>query len=211
MENLDKIFEIRRENLRRKIREAGGPGSLTMQLNLSNPSYLSHLAGPTPSRVITEKTARKVEALLGLPQYWLDTDQATVVKDPTGNVVFDRTAPTLRRNIERPSAAEIASSRATAAAIERMEMIKADAIAAGQNSPTILISQDKNGGKSQVSPTTETTFNADRLEMCLTILSAYKLTPKQQAKIASLMYSCDKPDSELGALAKSLADLVASV
>ena len=45
MENLDKIFEIRRENLRRKIREAGGPGSLTLQLNLSNPSYPSHLAG----------------------------------------------------------------------------------------------------------------------------------------------------------------------
>lgn len=188
MENLDKIFEIRRENLRRKIREAGGPGSLTLQLNLSNPSYLSHLAGPTPSRVITEKTARKVESLLGLPSGWLDVEEK--VHKMIGAEFPNHTVKTL-------SATDLENLDAEIREVQKSVTKKNEAI---------LALHDKGAGKA---PTTETSINPERLAMCLTILSKYKLTPVQQAKIASLMYSCGKPDSELEMLAKTLADLVA--
>lgn len=189
MENLDKIFEIRRENLRRKIREAGGPGSLTLQLNLSNPSYLSHLAGPTPSRVITEKTARKVESLLGLPQGWLDVEEK--VHKIIGAEFPNHAVKTL-------SATDLENLDAKIREVQKSVVKK--------KNEAILVLHDKDAGKA---PTTETAINPERLAMCLTILSKYNLTTVQQAKIASLMYSCGKPDSEFEMLAKTLADLVA--
>lgn len=190
-ENLDKIFEIRRENLRRKIREAGGPGSLTLQLNLSNPSYLSHLAGPTPSRVITEKTARKVESLLGLPSGWLDVEEK--VHQMIG-VEFPN------HKVKTVSADDLENLDTQIREAQKATIEKND---------TILVLHDKNAGKAPPIPATEAAINPERLAMCLTILSKYKLTTLQQAKIASLMYSCGKPDSELEMLAKTLADLVA--
>lgn len=67
------IYEIRKANLRVLMEDAGGPNNLAKRLSLSNPSFLSHLAGPRPTRTITEKTARKIESTMGLTENWLDS------------------------------------------------------------------------------------------------------------------------------------------
>lgn len=67
------IYEIRKANLRLLMEDAGGPNNLAKRLSLSNPSFLSHLAGPRPTRTITEKTARKIEVTMGLTENWLDS------------------------------------------------------------------------------------------------------------------------------------------
>lgn len=43
------------------------------QLGYTNASFLSQMAGPNPMRGISEKTARRFEAALGLARGWLDT------------------------------------------------------------------------------------------------------------------------------------------
>lgn len=66
------IYEVRRENLRSLMGQWGGPTSLSRKLGHANGSYLAQLAGPRPSREISEKVAREVEAQLGLPAGWMD-------------------------------------------------------------------------------------------------------------------------------------------
>lgn len=68
------IYELRRENLRELSRTWGGPTSLAKKLGHSNGSYLAQLAGPHPSRDISEKSAREMETKLGLPLGWLDQE-----------------------------------------------------------------------------------------------------------------------------------------
>lgn len=69
------IMAIRRANLRLLIAQWGGPSTLAKKLDLSGPSYLSQLI--VGHRPITEKTARKYEADLGLPARWLDEERHT--------------------------------------------------------------------------------------------------------------------------------------
>lgn len=66
-------YEIRRANLRRLMSDWGGPTTLAAKLKHANGSYLAQLAGPHPSRELSEKTARQIEHALGLPSGWLDT------------------------------------------------------------------------------------------------------------------------------------------
>ncbi len=66
------VYEQRRANLRELMRTWGGPTSLAKKLGHSNGSYLAQLAGPNPSRDLSERTAREIEARLGLPTGWLD-------------------------------------------------------------------------------------------------------------------------------------------
>lgn len=68
------IYKQRRENLRRLVRDWSGPANLANKLGYANASYIVQMAGPHPIRAISEKTARKIEGKLGLPQGWLDTD-----------------------------------------------------------------------------------------------------------------------------------------
>jgi len=65
-------FEIRRENLRQLMKTWGGPTSLAKKLGHSNGSYLAQLAGPHPSREVSEKVAREIEAKLGLSLGYMD-------------------------------------------------------------------------------------------------------------------------------------------
>jgi len=60
------IAEIRREHLRYHMKKAGA-SNLSATLGYRQPSFLSQLAGPNPTREITEKTARSFEERLGLP------------------------------------------------------------------------------------------------------------------------------------------------
>lgn len=70
------IYELRRENLRELTRTWGGPTSLAKKLGHTNGSYLAQLAGPHPSREISEKVAREMEAKLGLPTGWMDQEHS---------------------------------------------------------------------------------------------------------------------------------------
>lgn len=69
---LSKRSENRRENLRRLIEDADGPKNLAAKLGYANPSFLVQMAGPHPTREVTEKTARRFEEKLGLPDGSLD-------------------------------------------------------------------------------------------------------------------------------------------
>lgn len=66
------IFEYRRANLRNLIEKWHGPLTLSKKLGYSNASFLVQMCGPNPTREVTEKTARKIEDVLGLPAGWLD-------------------------------------------------------------------------------------------------------------------------------------------
>lgn len=68
------VYEIRRENLRKLMTEWGGPTSLAKKLGHANGSYIAQLAGPHPSREVSEKVAREIESKLGLPTAWMDHD-----------------------------------------------------------------------------------------------------------------------------------------
>ncbi len=73
METMNSVFDIRRANLRTLIDQWNGPKPLSVKLGYSNASFLVQMAGPNPTREVTERTARKIEDSLGLPQGWLDT------------------------------------------------------------------------------------------------------------------------------------------
>ena len=68
------VYVTRRENLRKLQVEWGGPTSLAKKLGHSNGSYLAQLIGPNPSREVSEKVAREIEAKLSLPMGWLDAE-----------------------------------------------------------------------------------------------------------------------------------------
>lgn len=69
------VYDTRRENLRRLIGQWGGPTSLSKKLGHANGSYVAQLAGPRPSREVSEKVAREIERKLGLPIGWMDREQ----------------------------------------------------------------------------------------------------------------------------------------
>lgn len=68
------IYDTRRDALRQLMQTWGGPTSLAKKLGHSNGSYLAQLAGPHPSREISERVAREMETKLGLPLGWLDQE-----------------------------------------------------------------------------------------------------------------------------------------
>jgi hypothetical protein len=68
------IGEIRRARLRRLISEYGGQLPLAKAIGQFGASYLTQLAGPHPTRAVSEKFARKVERALGLPPGWMDRE-----------------------------------------------------------------------------------------------------------------------------------------
>lgn len=77
------VTETRRNNLRALIEKHGGVAKLSRKMGYANASFLSQMAGPNPSRDITEKTARKLEQTMGIPKGTLDLDAQTVVTAPT--------------------------------------------------------------------------------------------------------------------------------
>ena len=67
--------DVRRENLRHLIRQHDGPAALARRLGYRNGAFLVQMAGPNPSRPVSERTARAFEAKLGLPTGWFDDAQ----------------------------------------------------------------------------------------------------------------------------------------
>lgn len=81
-------FDNRRSNLRQLIEQWGGPKPLSAKLGYSNASFLVQMAGPNPTREVTERTARKIEQTLDLPAAWLDR---TPGSEPVSPAVVDMT------------------------------------------------------------------------------------------------------------------------
>jgi hypothetical protein len=71
---MQSVYDKRRENLRSLMTQWGGPTSLAKKLGHANGSYLAQLAGPNPSRDVSERVAREMETKLGLPIGWIDQD-----------------------------------------------------------------------------------------------------------------------------------------
>lgn len=83
------IAKIRVHNLRALMEQWGGPTSLATKLGHANGSYLSQMAGPNPSRAVSEKVARKAEEILSLPLGWLDTQHTGLPKEVDTNLLID--------------------------------------------------------------------------------------------------------------------------
>lgn len=94
---MDATQEIRRARLRRLIEEYGGPLNLARRVGQFGASYLTQLAGPHPTRVISEKFARKVETALKLPPGWLDTPDSA---PPAPRAASTPLGDTLRRVLQ---------------------------------------------------------------------------------------------------------------
>ena len=68
------LTDTRRANVRALIEQRGGLSKLSRAMGYKNPSFLSQMTGPEPTRDITEKTARKIESILHLPSGSLDAE-----------------------------------------------------------------------------------------------------------------------------------------
>ncbi len=101
---MQSTYETRRLNLRALMREWGGPTTLAKKLGHANGSYLAQIAGPNPSREISEKVAREVEHALGLPLGWMDQEHAggTRVDDAALGDCVRAVAAALRDENKRP-------------------------------------------------------------------------------------------------------------
>ena len=83
------VFDIRRDNLRKLMEQWGGPTSLSQKLGHSNASYMAQLAGPRPTREVSEKTARDVERKLGLSSGWMDKPHKGLPGQPDTNTLIE--------------------------------------------------------------------------------------------------------------------------
>lgn len=92
------VYDQRRDNLRSLLKTWGGPTSLAKKLGHTNGSYLAQLAGPHPSREVSEKVAREMELTLGLPVGWLDSEhgEPRAVDDEALSVCVRAVAAALR-------------------------------------------------------------------------------------------------------------------
>lgn len=80
---LKNIFAIRRDNLRKQIEANGDARRLSIVLGM-NESRISQLVGGKSRFTMSEKTARKYEKILGLPENWFDNgyqSAATISKE----------------------------------------------------------------------------------------------------------------------------------
>lgn len=59
-------------NMRRLMEEHGGPKALAAKLGYKQSSFVVQMAGPNPTRPITEDTCRKIEEALGLEEGSMD-------------------------------------------------------------------------------------------------------------------------------------------
>jgi hypothetical protein len=76
---MERLLKARRENLRRVVKQLGGPTATAKLLGHSNGSFLPQLIGPNPGRDISEKVARDIEEKLRLPLGSLDSAETADV------------------------------------------------------------------------------------------------------------------------------------
>lgn len=83
------VFDVRRANLRKLMEQWGGPTSLSVKLGHANGSYMAQLAGPHPSRDVSEKVAREIERKLGLSPMWMDQQHKGAPGQPDTNLLIE--------------------------------------------------------------------------------------------------------------------------
>lgn len=66
------IYDTRRENLRILFKRHGGKTKVALKLGHANASYMSQLAGPNPTKKISEDVARDIEKKLELEEGCMD-------------------------------------------------------------------------------------------------------------------------------------------
>lgn len=70
-------FEIRCKNLRTLVKIHGGQSALAKKLGLKKGAYISQILSQHPTRTLSEKTTRKWETKLKLPDGWLSNPANT--------------------------------------------------------------------------------------------------------------------------------------
>jgi hypothetical protein len=68
------VMEVRRDNLRKLIPQWGGAVAIATKLGHAGAAFITQMAGPNPTREMSEKQARKIESKLDLPRGWLDSN-----------------------------------------------------------------------------------------------------------------------------------------
>lgn len=112
------VGETRRKNLRAIIEKQGGVSKLSRQMGYSNPSFLSQMAGPKPTREITEKSARKLEAAMDLPMGALDRDETVFPGDAQADAQpAPGSTPAIAPALTQPSASSPGTSLNGSAAL----------------------------------------------------------------------------------------------
>lgn len=66
------VYDYRRENLRNLISAWDGPLALAKKLGYANAAFMVQMAGPNPSRPVSERTARMIEEKLDLGSEFMD-------------------------------------------------------------------------------------------------------------------------------------------
>jgi hypothetical protein len=101
------VSDVRRANIRLLIEAQGrgGLSKLSRALEMKNPSFLSQMVGPNPTRDVTEKLARRIEKATGLVEGALDkpngatkpvTAQPQPTQAATSNTSVDLVANVIR-------------------------------------------------------------------------------------------------------------------
>lgn len=90
------LTDRRRDALRAVVEQRGGVSKVAKTLGYTNPSFLSQMIGPNPTREITEKSARKFEERLGLANGPLDGAATPAQPLATGNATADLVAAVIR-------------------------------------------------------------------------------------------------------------------
>lgn len=93
---LSKIATIRRDNLR-TLCDIHGAAALARRLGYRTASFMSQMAGPNPSREVTEKSAREIEQVLELKPGTMDIegwDPTLAPQQPVAETPVDPTSNT---------------------------------------------------------------------------------------------------------------------
>lgn len=84
------LSDTRREKVRALVKANGGTSAVAKRLGYRNPSFLSQIVGPKPTRDVTEKTARSLETEFNLAPGSLDhADETPQAAGLTTDLVAD--------------------------------------------------------------------------------------------------------------------------
>lgn len=109
------LNETRRANARKAMEKFGGVSKVSRAMGYSNPSYLTQIFGPNPTRSPTEKTMRRMEEAMGLRDGELDEAPGSALPrvgtaSPLDAATLSR-ALTLVGQIVREEAAQVSPDR----------------------------------------------------------------------------------------------------
>lgn len=128
------VKEVRRANLRRLVLEHEGMNTLARKLGMNKGAYISQLLSDPPIRPITEKTARKWEKALSLPEFWFDAKNQIAPAAAPQQVVVAATNGKLLNEVVTQVLTElkVRSELTPAEVADLIEMVYQDSVPAGR-------------------------------------------------------------------------------